>query len=291
MSNANEIQALIQLIDDPDDTIFNQIREKIISFGNEVIPFLEEAWEDVTLGSEYQTRIEDIIQTIHYDSLYHRLNKWKEQDNPDLLEGALIINSFRYPDQDENGIREEISKIRQNIWLELRDDLTSFEIVRIFNHVLFDIFGFHGDREDYHSPLNSYIGDVLSSKKGNPLSLSLVYAIVAQQLDIPIKGVNLPSHFVLAYEDEHGIMSSIDEDTIDGIMFYINPFSNGTIFNKREIESFLKKINLDPEPRFFKTCNNRDIVYRMITNLIYGYEQQGKNKKAERLEELRSILK
>ena len=58
MAQQKEIKALIHLIDDPDEQIFNQIREKILSIGNEVIPLLEEAWENQNLGVLYQSRIE-----------------------------------------------------------------------------------------------------------------------------------------------------------------------------------------------------------------------------------------
>ena len=55
---------------------------------------------------------------------------------------------------------------------------------------------------NFHAPQNSFISDVLNDKKGNPLSLSLLYLIIAQKCELPIKGVNLPKHFVIAYTHE-----------------------------------------------------------------------------------------
>jgi regulator of sirC expression with transglutaminase-like and TPR domain len=291
MSNQNEIKALIDLIDDPDEIIFNQIRDKILSFGGDVIPFLEEAWENQEFGLLYQSRIENIIHTIQFDSIYHGLNAWAKGGGDDLLEGALIINRYQYPDLDEDKVRAKIGQLRQDIWIELNPNLTAFEEIRVFNYILFDVHGFSGNKKNYHAPQNSYLSSVLDSKKGNPLSLAILYCILAQQLDIPIYGVNLPSHFVLAYKDQNRIMDYLEPDQEnDGVLFYVNPFSRGTIFNRTEIEQFLEQLKLDPKPDFFEPCDNVSIVKRILSNLVYSYEKLGYADKVDELKELRNAL-
>jgi regulator of sirC expression with transglutaminase-like and TPR domain len=87
--------------------------------------------------------------------------------------------------------------------------MTPQEQVLVMNKVLFDIHGFAGNTTNFHAPQNSFINTVLESKKGNPLLISIIYILMARQLDIPIYGVNLPEHFILAYQDIRG-NSSID---------------------------------------------------------------------------------
>ncbi len=291
MSSQNEIRALIKLIDDPDEGIFNQIKEKILSIGDEVIPLLEEAWENQAFGLLYQSRIENIIHTIQFDSVFHALRDWNQSGGADLLQGALIINRYQYPDLDESDIRDKIGQIRQDIWLELNGNLTAFEEIRVFNYILYDVHGFTGNKKNYHAPQNSYLSSVLETKKGNPLSLSILYCILAQQLDVPVYGVNLPSHFVLAYQDKNNIMNYVDADqTGDGVLFYVNAFSRGTIFNRNEIEQFLKQLKLDALPEFFQPCDNVAIIRRTLTNLIYSYEKLGFADKVEELKELKIAL-
>ena len=291
MALKSEIEALIHLIDDPDEAIFNQIRNKILSIGDEVIPFLEQAWENQDLGLLYQSRIENIIHKIQFDSVYHALFKWANGGGQDLLEGALIVNRYQYPDLDTEDIRNKIGALRQDIWIELNNNLTAFEEIRIFNYILFDHHGFSGNKKNYHSPQNSYLNCVLESKKGNPLSLSILYCIIAQQLDIPIFGVNLPNHFVLAYQDKNNVMNFVDpEKENSDVLFYINPFSRGTIFNRTEIEQFLEQLKLEPKPTFFEPCSNIDIIKRMLANLVYSYEKLGYPQKVDELRELHSSL-
>lgn len=291
MSNQNEIKALIDLIDDPDEGVFNQIKDKIVSIGGDVIPFLEEAWENQSFGLLYQSRIENIIHTIQFDSVYHALYKWAREGEQDLLEGALIVNRYQYPDLDEDAIRTQIGQIRQDIWIELNANLTAFEEIRVFNYILFDVHGFSGNKKNYHAPQNSYLNSVLESKKGNPLSLAILYCILAQQLDIPIYGVNLPSHFVLAYKDNNNIMDFIEPGQKgSGVLFYVNPFSRGTIFNRTEIEQFLDQLKLEPKDGFFEPCDNMAIVKRILSNLIYSYEKLGYAHKVDELKELKRAL-
>jgi len=232
-----------------------------------------------------------LIQSIHFDSISSRLKEWHASDDKDLLEGALLINQFQYPSYNNDLVRKEISRIRQDVWLELNDNLTSFEKVRILNHILFNVHGFSGNKSNYTSPNNSYISDVISSKKGSPLSLAILYQVLANSLDIPIYGVNLPNHFILCYMDEHGIASMIDETVAEnGILFYINPFSDGTVIHKNEIDEFLFHLNLPQKVKFYKPCGNEDIINRLINNLVFGYQEKGNEQKVKELRELQNLI-
>jgi regulator of sirC expression with transglutaminase-like and TPR domain len=129
---------------------------------------------------------------------------------------------------------------------------------------------------------------VLEAKKGNPLLLSILYSILAQGLNIPIFGVNLPEHFILAYRDEMAEMMEPGEE--EPILFYINPFSRGAVFSRREIDDFLKQLKLDPIRSFYETCSNVDIIRRQIRNLIIAYEKLGYPNKVEDLKRLLEAL-
>ena len=291
MQDEKEINALIQLIDDPDEGIFNHIKGKLLSLGEEVIPALENYWENNRFGLVFQSRIEDIIHQIQFDSVRHHLTQWSQSGAKDLLKGVLIVNRYQYPDLDEGKIKKKLHQLKQDVWLELNDDLTAFETVRIVNQILFDVHGFSGNKKNYHAPQNSYLNNVLESNKGNPLSLSIVYILICEMLEIPVKGINLPNHFVLGYIDEYNIMKAIGEsDNDDGVMFYINPFSRGTIFNRKEIEQFLKELKIDARAEYFEPCDHFAIVKRLITNLIYSYEKLGYQDKVDELKLLYNCL-
>jgi len=116
--------------------------------------------------------------------------------------------------------------------------------------------------------------------------VSSLYSIIAQSLDIPIYGVNLPEHFILAYVDS----PVYDLAETDDIMFYINAFNNGIVFTKNEINQFLRKVKLNPENSYFLPCSNITILQRTINNLISSYSKSSKQEKVKQLEILAEIL-
>lgn len=287
--NENQIDALISLIDDPDELVYDQVKHQIVSLGESIIPRLEAYWEQDTFGNLFQVRIEDIIHEIQFSSVRLALKSWHDSGGEDLLEGLLILNRYQYPDLEELEVRDQISRLRQDIWLELNDHLTAFEQVKVINEVLFGMHGFRGNKRNYHAAQNSFLSQVLETKKGNPLLLSMLYLILAESLDIPIHGINLPHHFILAYEDRFNIFGNPGSNQPE-ILFYINPFSKGTLLDKSEIKRFLKHVKLDPEDRFFEPCSNRVMLLRNIHNLMFSYQHSGETDKLKEMKVLAEIF-
>lgn len=286
-----EVIALITLLDDPDETIYTQVKDRFVTLGPPAIPHLETAWEN-SFDAILQKRIETIIHTIHFEALQSALKSWASNEQDDLLKGVLLISRYQYPDLDEAKIRKQLSQIRQDVWLELHEDLTALEKVKILNHIFFEVHQFSGNITNYHAPQNSFINNVLESKKGNPLMLSVIYMLICKELDIPVYGINLPQHFVLAYlNDFANLMDMSTRSFSNNILFYINPFSKGLMFNQKDIDQFLKQLNIPQEARYYQPCSNTDIVGRCIANLIFSYEKLGYLEKVSELKQLADQLK
>lgn len=275
------------MLDDPDEEVFLHVKGKLLDLGIDVIPTLENVWEQASLGVVFQNRIEDIVHQIQFEHCLSRLKIWKETGQPDLLEGILLISEYQYPDLNREWIYQFFEKTTQDIWLELNNNLTALEQVRIINHMLFTELGFSANTTHYHSPHNSFINTVLETRKGNPISLCTIYLIVAERLKLPIHGVNLPRHFVLAYIDD-GVPFQNMEDP--DVLFYINPFSKGTAFSKAEIEYFIKQLQLPLQKAFFAQCSTVQIIERVCNNLIFSYEKLGYQEKVEELKALRAAI-
>jgi regulator of sirC expression with transglutaminase-like and TPR domain len=107
-----------------------------------------------------------------------------------------------------------------------------------------------------------------------------VYAIIAQRLNLPIFGVNLPKNFILAYKDELVTGPTIQEVS-DDILFYINPYNKGAVLGRREIEYFLKQQKIEPRESHFRPCSNLETIIRILQNLINAYHKSGYREKAE----------
>lgn len=284
MTNDKELESLIKLLDDPDAEVSQHVEERLLSYGNEVIEYLENAWEQ-SFDALLQERIENLVHKIQYNSVKNELELWYHGGAFDLLQGVIIINKYQYPDMDPLKIINQIEEIKREIWLQMVYDMSAIEKVKIINHVLYSIYNFSGNTTNHQDPQNSYISHVLESKKGNQISLAIIYSVIAQKLDIPIYGVNLPQHFILAYIDE--AKEYISEE---GVLFYINAFNKGFIFSRRDVDSFLKQLNLTPAKEFYEPCSNEDIIRRILRNLISAYTKLGYEDKVKEIEELLSVV-
>lgn len=289
MINPKEIEALVRLLDDTDADIFSHVEDKLLSYGSEVIPALENFWEQ-SLDVILQQRIEDLIHKIQFQSLKHDLQTWALSGAFDLLNGFILVSRYQYPDLDEQKIIQQIDTIKRDAWIELSYDTSPVEKVKILNHVFYNIHGFTGNTTNYQDPQNSYINVVLETRRGNQISLAIIYSVVAQKLDIPIYGVNLPQHFILAYRDEQQQLKKEVVQKEEEILFYINAFNKGFIFTKRDVDYFLKQLNLTPDPIFYRPCSNLEIIRRVIRNLINAYEKSGITEKMRELQELYDVI-
>lgn len=279
-NKTTELNALIQLIDEPDAVVYAQIEKRILLFGDQALSLLEESAEHPIDLLTYE-RMEALIQKIRFQQVYNTLSDWKTNQQASLFEAALSISAMHYPKMDVAALRKQMDVITRDVWLEMNEELTPLEKVQIVNHIFFEIYSFYGNKGDLSSPQNSLIKDVMESKKGNSVSMSILYLEIARRLNMPIYGVDLPQNFVLAYVNNENVLSAKHR-----VLFYINPFNSGIIFTKKDISAFLKQINEKPLDKYYQICDNRQIVKRLIDELVESFSAMGDEEKAERFKRL-----
>jgi regulator of sirC expression with transglutaminase-like and TPR domain len=283
-----KLQALIRLMDEPDQIIYDQICTKIFSFGLDAIPILESSWEN-SFNNLIQKRSLDLIHEIQFQNTYIELNNWSHFQFADLLKGYILVSKYNYPDMDTKSIEKKINTIIQDVWLEINNELTGLEKVRVINHILFDVHKLRGNKKNFYSPDNFFINNVLDTKLGNPLSLGLIYLIVCQSLKIPIYGINLPNHFTLAYVDGNTIKKNKEIHQSD-VLFYLKAFNIGAVFTKNEIDLFLKQMKLEQMDDYYRPRNHLTIINRLLSDLIFSYDKIGYKDKVLELKKLQQAV-
>ena len=271
-----ELNALVSLLDDGDQEVKEHVRDKILSLGNKIIPFLENKWEG-SFNPELQKEIEEIVHDVQLNLLMERLTGWKNSDEKELLEGLWIINTYLYPELEFEKLNALMQQIYFDVWTNFKKELSVYDKIKLINNVMFNDLKFSANTKNFHSPANSMIKTVLETKKGNPISLYSVYLLVAKKLGLPVYGVNLPNLFVLTYQSGK-------------FKFYINAFNKGLIFTKQDINNYLDHLKLDPKPEYFEPCENIEIIRRVIRNLIYSFEKIGDLDKSKEVNQLLKIV-
>lgn len=288
MADSKEVHALIQLLDDEDNEVFKHVYNKLISLGSEIIPDLEQAWAS-ELNPLAHERLEDIIHKIQFDALEAEWEEWLFLDQPDLLTGAFLIAKYHYPDIHLEDIQKKLQKIKQSIWLELNYNQTPLEQIQIFNQVFYNYHNFKGSQtsEDYQ---DFCINNVLDTKKGNSIIVGIIYQVLAQELNLPVYGVPLVRHYILAFCKKN-IVDFFSEQSLEReVMFYINPINRGSIFSRNEIKDYLDKMKVDHDPKNFMPANNNSIIKELITYLIDIYNHQNREDRVKELKRLYQLL-
>lgn len=281
-SGYTELRALIQLLDDPDDSVYQNVSDRLVSFGKNVIPHLEFEWE-TNAHLTIQSRIEEIIQQIEFDACKCMLSEWITSGGRDLYEGAIIASMFQYPDQHVDFMASRLELLRKDVWIELNDHLTSLEKIRVLNHILYEVHQFHAYLKYRNSYASYFLSNLLEHGNGSPIALGILFKTIADKLDLPVIGIDLPEHFILGYLD---VNNASDGD----VLFYINPFSKGAVFGKGELERYIEKMQLEVTVDSLKPMNNTQIIKRLLTELKTVYKRLGKYRKLDQVDQLLALF-
>jgi len=261
MQENKEIKALLHLIDDPDEEVFNVVSGRIMGYGTGIIPNLENLWENTT-QEDTQDRIEMLIHRLHFQDLQEEFINWKKSPYQDLLTASILVARFQYPDLVSTSIMTEMEKLRRNIWLELNSYLTPLEQVNVVSNILYNYYGLKGMEVGYQHPEEFLVNKVLECKRGNTISNGILYLVLSQLLDIPVKAINIPKQFVLAYfRSDYSLDPK--QSPQQQIEFYIDPLS-GQVFTHKDVENYFKRISVPPVATYFKPIDHKRIIQTLL---------------------------
>ena len=286
MVEDKEISALFQLIDDPDEEVFSTVTDKLISFGRAVIPNLENLWEN-SVDEEVQSRIEMIIHQLHFRDLEAAFIEWRD-GSCNLLEGALLVSKYCYPEMPANAAMQEIERLRRNIWLELNSYLTPLEQVNVISGILYGYFGLKGNEVSYDNPDEFLIYKTIENKKGNPITNGILYLILCELLDVPAKAIKIPKQFILGYfTGNYNIEKTIKEEL--KIIFYVDPI-NGQVYSHKDVESYFKRIMVPPVPSYYKPLDYKQIIRHLLEEFSKCFDSPNNLYKKKELLLLANLL-
>jgi hypothetical protein len=285
--NKNRLDSLIALIDDPDEAVFQMVLTEIQKEDISVIEHLEHIWE-TSLDEVVQSRIELAIQKIQFNDTKEKIQNWVSQENIDLFEGFFLISRYHYPELKLKPVISQLENIRKEIWVEYRSSMSLLEKITILNHIFFDHFKFQVDLLNPNSPQLNHINRVLETKKCNPVSIAIMYILVARSLNLPVGYVDLPRSPLVALFDRP--ISADDTSSENTLLFYINPTNKGAVIGPREIEYIFQMSAESDREILARRCSDRMVIKRLIGQLIISYNLIGAEQKLIYLNEIEGLL-
>ena len=280
-----ETESLIRLLDDPDKMVYKAVRKRILAEGANILPDLTKAWQDAKAtgngGALLMSRFEALVPMLQNNLVVSQIEQWTSKPD-DLRQIAWLVSRLDDFALDRQEFDDALNAFKAMFPAYNPANFTPLEQVRMFNNVFFndnmahgvgDISSLHTNliaNSDYYNPQNCIPYKVMLNKIGNPVSLALIYMILADELGLPVYGVNLPKNFILAYSEDQRRAS-----------FYINPMSMGVMFEKSEIDRFLQEIKLKPEQQFYAPCDIITIIKRLLCRLELSYRPKNDTRKSD----------
>ncbi len=287
METTRELSALFTLIDDPDEEVFGAVSTKIVDYGKNVIPNLEHLWE-TTPNEQVQSRIEQLIHRLHFNDLYEDFRQWAIAGHHDLMLGALLTARYFFHELTSASLVQEMEKIKRNIWLELNNYLTPLEQVHVIASILYNYFGLKGCDMNYKEPNEFLLNKTLETKRGNQLGNAVLYLALCELLDVPVKAINVPRQFLLAYF-KPGYSAEELPNPVHKIEFYIDPLS-GSVHTTQDIEAYFKQIAVPPVGAYFRPQKNKQVIATLLIELGKCFNEEKDIYRKNELNLLASLL-
>ena len=289
--NQEKLDALITLLDDPDATVFQMVQQELLKEDEEIIPALEKKWEQ-SFDENSQSRIENIIQSLQFKRTFSGLKNWINQTpgTQDLFEGFCAVDKFQYPDLNPLNLTLKIENLRKSIWLELNNSLTLLEKTTILNHFIFNLNGYSVNLSNPDSPQNCFLNQILDTKRGNPVSMSIFYTIIARAIELPAYLVDFPKNPLVAIVDAE-LAQKVHGSTRDTeVLFYINPSNKGSITSRKEIDYHLKRNEYQPIREYAEPKPDVLFIQRLVESMLEAYNVVGYTEKEEKIKQLLSLF-
>jgi regulator of sirC expression with transglutaminase-like and TPR domain len=177
-----------------------------------------------------------------------------------LTEAAVAIGQYELPELDVQGVIDEIDTLAHRLTPRLAPDAGALSKLRQLHHYFYEELGFAGNVNDYYSPANSLLHEVLRTRRGIPISLAVIYLELADHIGLRAHGVSFPGHFLIKLELPRGEV-------------VIDPMSGHSLSREaleERIESYLRgdaRARAAMLARFLRPASARELIARMLRNL------------------------
>lgn len=277
-SSSAEIESLITLYLDPDPRIRQAVTTRLMEWGQAAIPLIDQA-RARTKESEEKQKLGEILLELTFPTL---LDEFSEQvhlgihEIRQLEQAVLLLSRLDQPTFRTKWISTKLDEMADEIEPSILSADTSKDKMEILLRYVFEELNFKGDRQEYHALENSLLHEVMDHRKGIPLTLSLIVLFLADRLQLPFYGVNMPIHFLLLFDPK-------------GSRIYIDPFDDGAVVSREQCLIFMKHNEIPPRPEYFEPCLPIEILRRHLRNLMNSYEKEGDRERSEKVNQLLRI--
>ncbi len=265
--------ALVRLLSDDDEQTVRLVKEQLTHDGVEHMDDLRDlaACDNPVAALHARDVLHEVMHSESLDRF--ELLCATFSDHSDLEEACWLLAAAMLRGFEPAAYRQRLATWGAELARRLRRSTTERHKVSIMADLLAGELIFVGNTEDYYNDRNSLLPCVLDSRKGIPISLTLVYMLVGHHAGMPVEGINLPGHFLA----RHGEV-------------FFDPFHHGRILTRRDCEEILRRQNQRLEDWHLAPASPRQMLARILANLLYVYHRKGNDAQYARLKHWSHLL-
>lgn len=272
-----ERAALVNLLTDEDPVVYLTVQKKILSCGPEASEWLRP--HVLSANPVLRRRSREIVRHFAQADADTQFLSFCRQPGEDLdLEaGVWLLARTNYPDINVEAYRAMLDGYAAELRERLDPSADGQKTLEVINKYLFEELGFAGNEVAYYDPQNSYLNRVMDRRMGNPITLSLLYILLAQRLWLPVGGIGLPGHFVCRYK-------SVAEE------LFLDAFNRGKTMSRADCVQFLAHLTEEARAETLTPACARRILARNCNNLHQIYRQLGLKEETLRISRYAAAL-
>jgi regulator of sirC expression with transglutaminase-like and TPR domain len=255
ISNRHE-QAILGLLDDPSPVVREELLKELRRLEDVGVSLMRKALREQSGGplkaAEYflqqltgpdpVTAVVEFIHSLHYE----------------LETGMILLSRVLHPDMPVETIHQPLGQIARRVREVMPVPASGWERCKAMNRVLFHEFGFRGNAEDYEDPYNSFMHTVLRRRKGIPVSLTVLYLLVAERCGLEVVPIAIPGHFLVGC-------------FLDGEPFYLDAYNRGRLIGHEDLREYLTRLRVHYDPQWLSPATASEVLCRVCRNLSHHF--------------------
>ncbi len=191
-----------------------------------------------------------------------------EDENLPLTEAAIAVAQHAYPDLDVQGVLDQIDQWGNRLKQRITSDTPPIQRLQLLKHFFYNELGFGPNPNDFYAPENSYLHQIIESRRGIPISLAILMMELGQQIGLNIRGVSFPNHFMMRISLQQGeiIMDPLNGDSLskNQLQEMLDPYLDA--------KGYRGELSL-PLNIFLRASSSREILSRFMRNLKMIYSE------------------
>jgi regulator of sirC expression with transglutaminase-like and TPR domain len=253
-------EALISLFDDPSPVVRRAVLAELRSLGEAGHAFLRSLTESSNRAVGWQAA--RLLDELNLSDPAGEFRLFIRSLNYELETGSLMLSRVVLPHVNPGESCAALDGIARRCRELILEPMTARDKCRILNRVLFHELGYRGNTEDYTDPLNSFLPSVIERRKGIPISLSILYVLVAERFGLHLETVGVPGHFMVGCYSE-------DES------FFIDPYERGVFRTAQNVYQMLRQNGIVPKATDIAPTPVREVLSRCCRNLAHHFNVKG----------------